>query len=395
MKFAWTLTLSALLAGGQIAAGTTLFANDSDTNTAVPAKALTVANDGNKTEASAPETFETKFEAAIEIARTGGEDKLPIPERFVKAVEVLDQAWEMDRTKDETSQAIRMKFSLLLAIGRDSDRPSEQAIAFLKDLADDSDPETSLQAESMLLSIELSQLSALPADEQGIRLEDLKDEIVESEPTVRTATLAVTIANAINRHIESEAAIDEISDLAKHFSSVQDEEIQKAATRLFGLSNRLNLLGNPIEITGTTLDGKQLDFPAKYEGKTILVDFWATWCGPCVAEMPNMKRLYDIYHPHGFEIIGISLNDEKSDVDEFVQSRDIPWPIVWNEREEGQSGWIDANAARYGISGIPTMILVGEDGNVVSLTARGHNLDQLLAEAYPDVEVSAKTAETE
>ncbi|PQO36816.1 hypothetical protein C5Y96_06515 [Blastopirellula marina] len=390
MKFAWKFALSAMLAGGQIAAGATLFANESDTKVAAPAKALTVGEEGKNTDETNPETFEAKFKAAMDVARTGGDAKLPTPDRYAKAVELIDEAWQMDRTADETKQAIRMKFSLLMAIGRNSDELKENAKQYLNGLLQDNDPEVAFLAESMLLSLKLSQLSSLPAEEQAAKLDELQAEILESEPTVRTATLATNIANAISYLPEEQKDTQKISELAKHFSSVQDEAVQEAASRLFGLSNRLNLVGKPIEINGTMLDGKDLNFPAAYEGKVVLVDFWATWCGPCVAEIPNMKKLYEVYHPHGFEIVGISLDSEREQLDEFVQTREIPWPIVWNQREEGESGWIDPNAERYGISGIPTMILVGKDGNVISLSARGHNLGQLLAEAYPDVEVPAQ-----
>ena len=395
MNFAWKLTLSAMLAGGSLATGTTLFANEADTKAAVPAKALTVNKDNNEAEAATPDTFAAKFEAAMNYVRSGGDEMLPPPERYTKAIELIDQAWALDRNSDETKQAIRMKYSLLLAIGRNADQPREAADSYLKELAQDQDPEVALVAESTLLSIELSKLSALSMEERAAKLDELKAEFIESEPTVRTATLAAHIATAISRTLEAELAAPAIADLANHFSSVEDEEIQKAATRLFGLSNRLNLVGNPIEITGTTLDGSDVNFATAFEGKTVLVDFWATWCGPCIAEVPNMKKLYEIYHPHGFEIVGISLDRDREPLDEFVQTREIPWPIVWNERAEGESGWVEPNANRYGISGIPTMILVGNDGNVISLTARGHNLGKLLAEAYPDVEVPAEKPEAE
>ncbi|MBA2113145.1 TlpA family protein disulfide reductase [Bremerella alba] len=392
MKFAWTFTLAALLAAGQIAANTPLLAKDTGDDAAA----------STEVKEAAPKTFQDQFNAAMAVARTGGSDNLPTPERFEKAIEMIDAAWDLDRTPRETKQAISMKFSLLMAIDREEDSTEGNAIAFLKDLVQGEDAEIALHAENMLLSIELSQLRQLSASEQSELLNELKAPIIETEPTTRTATLAATLANTISRYVDSELAAEQIKDLATHFSSTEDPSVQEAATRLIGLSNRLNLPGNPIEITGTTLDGKDLNFATKFEGKTVLIDFWATWCGPCIAEFPNMKRLYETYHPHGLEIVGISLDDEKSTVDEFMQTHELPWTIVFNQRGEGERGWTDENAGRYGISGIPTMILVGKDGNVTSLTARGHNLGQLLAEAYPDVDASgedepadAKQAEAE
>lgn len=391
MKFAWKFTLTALLAGGQIATGTTLLAKEAGTEVAVPATKVNPAEDAaNETEEATTETFASKFKAAMDVARTGGSDSLPVPQRFQKAIEMINAAAQFDHTQTETKQAISMKFSLLMALDREAERTDSQAIDFLNGLVQDEDPVIALHAETMLLSIKLSPLRTLSSEEKIALLDELKAPIIETEPTVRTATLASTLANTISHYLDEEPAAEQIDELATHFSSAEDSSIKKAASRLIGLSNRLNLLGNPIEITGITLDGEDLNFPAAFEGKIVLVDFWATWCGPCVAEFPNMKRLYETYHPHGFEIVGISLDDEKTPVDEFVQTHDIPWCIVFTPRAEDQRGWDDANAARYGISGIPTMILVGEDGNVISLTARGHNLGQLLAEAYPDVKVPSE-----
>jgi len=391
MKFAWTLTLAALLAGSPIATQATLRAEDGETKAAVPAQAITPAGEAEKSEEEAEATFESKLKEALAVARSGGEDELPIPQRYEKAVEMIDQAQTLNPTQAETKQAISLKFSLLMAIDRSSeDKESDTATAYLKGLAAGDDPAIAAHAENMLLSIKLSKLRSLTPEEQVALVEELKAPIIETEPTTRTAAMASTLANSVSRFFEAEEASPHISDLANHFRSVEDKKVKDAASRLIGLSNRIQLPGNPIEITSTTLSGEEIDFASQFKGKMVLVDFWATWCGPCIAEFPNMKKLYKTYHPHGFEIVGISLDDEKETVDEFVEANEIPWTIAYTPRAEGERGWDDANARRYGISGIPTMILVGKDGNVVSLTARGHNLGQLLAEAYPDVKVESE-----
>jgi len=101
-----------------------------------------------------------------------------------------------------------------------------------------------------------------------------------------------------------------------------------------------------------------------------LVDFWASWCGPCKAEMPNMKKFYEKHRKDGFEIIGISLDSAKVELTNFLTKEPLPWPSIF----EGGNDLAD----EYGVFSIPLAILVGRDGRVVSLDARGAELGRLL-----------------
>jgi len=147
-----------------------------------------------------------------------------------------------------------------------------------------------------------------------------------------------------------------------------------------GAERLLALRGKPLELAGAVLDGTPFD-QASLAGKVVLVDFWATWCGPCVAEIPRVRALYDRYHDRGFDVVGIGLDEDPADLAAFVAKHEIPWPIIHDRRSDDGRPPL---AERYGIAAIPTMILVGRDGRVVSVEARGRRLEELLAEAFPD-----------
>jgi thiol-disulfide isomerase/thioredoxin len=214
------------------------------------------------------------------------------------------------------------------------------------------------------------------------------------------ASMVTMFCDSLAGTPDSALAQRTLSELIPVFRTNDSPDVQKRLPLLEGIERRLNLPGNAIEVSGTFLDGTKLDW-ASYRGKVVLVDYWATWCGPCRAEVPNILQNYLKYHDKGFDVIGISLDDTREAAEEYVKQTNIPWPSLFHESTEG-SGWQNPMAVRYGITGIPTAILVDQEGNVVSMNARGPRLaaelEKLLGKSSEDeasaVEVSDQSERT-
>ena len=127
----------------------------------------------------------------------------------------------------------------------------------------------------------------------------------------------------------------------------------------------------------TSADGTVIDLAA-YRGKIVLIDFWATWCGPCVAELPHVREAYEKYHAQGFEIIGVSLDKEADKLAAFTKEN----KMTWLQYFDGQ-GWKNKLAQTYGINSIPATFLLDGEGKIVAKGLRGEALAQKLAELLP------------
>jgi peroxiredoxin len=129
-----------------------------------------------------------------------------------------------------------------------------------------------------------------------------------------------------------------------------------------------------MEITGPTLQGTEVS-TRQLRGSIILVDFWATWCRPCVAELPNVKRVYELYHQDGFEVIGISLDNERQRLEQFIEEKHVPWPQIFYPE---QKGWENPLAAKYRINAIPATFLLDRQGYVIANDLRGPQLEAIV-----------------
>jgi peroxiredoxin len=129
------------------------------------------------------------------------------------------------------------------------------------------------------------------------------------------------------------------------------------------------------DFSETDVEGKPVSV-ASYKGKVVMIDFWATWCGPCVGELPNVLATYQKHHAQGFEIIGVSLDQDKSKLTDFTKDKGMAWQQFF----DGQ-GWSNKLAVKYGIESIPATFLLDGEGNIIGEDLRGEELEAAVAKA--------------
>jgi len=177
-------------------------------------------------------------------------------------------------------------------------------------------------------------------------------------------------------------AIAEIQELKKSFPETKQGMRADAIIASFNEARAADKIQASL-VTGAPFpDFNESDFAGKpvslsgEKGKVVLVDFWATWCGPCRAEFPNVKQTYESYHEKGFDIIGVSLDDDKSKLADYIKDKGVVWPQFFDG-----NGWSNKLAVKYGIRSIPATFLVDAKGNLLGKDLRGPELQAAVSNA--------------
>jgi thiol-disulfide isomerase/thioredoxin len=233
--------------------------------------------------------------------------------------------------------------------------------------ADSKDPAVSLNGHAEQLTVQWIQASK---DEkaQG-KVIDQFEKLAKAHPestdlTMHLAPLAQFGASSSDLGDRVVAIItnDMKNDTATRL--VGEIKAQEAADKKLA-----ELEGKPLVITGTTVDGKAFS-TADWKGKVILVDFWATWCGPCRAELPRVEKMYTDYHAKGLEVLGVSNDQTADDLQKFLDTETaMAWPQLFDAAAAGKGQWNPITTG-FGINGIPVMFLIDKKGVVRTVSAR-------------------------
>jgi thiol-disulfide isomerase/thioredoxin len=168
-------------------------------------------------------------------------------------------------------------------------------------------------------------------------------------------------------------------EVLKKFAAGSDARIAGAAkTALEKRQKMAGLKTKPVDLKFTATDGKEIDL-ANFRGKVVLVDFWASWCGPCIGEMPNVVTTYQKLHSKGFEILGISLDQDKDAMEAALKKHEMTWAQYFDG-----AGWQNKISTSFGINSIPAAWLIDKKGMLRETGLRGEALgagvEKLLAE---------------
>jgi len=299
----------------------------------------------------------------------------------------LDQM--LDTTEPLQQPDMRISIQTLKVLDQQSQAAAfatakEKIIAAFRD---NPDPSMAMQAWSLDVndSEEMKFLneSLGNAEIPGERVKSTLDAMVKRSPT--QWTIAWLLSNVSNieysGNIEHAAAV--MATIEENFTLLTAPQlIEEARPVIEGFKKRIALIGQPLDFSGQKLllTGEEFDAKA-IEGKITLVDFWATWCGPCRAEFPNLRELYTKYQDKGFEIVGVNLDDTDTEVSAFFEKESLPW-IHLRSMDKSLAGFANPLSERLSITAIPFMLLLDREGKVVQIHARGKRLEELLASYF-------------
>jgi thiol-disulfide isomerase/thioredoxin len=302
---------------------------------------------------------------------------------------IRDAAAKMQVLKldeEQTDTAFRYWLMALQGLSQLGDKADAEAYHEATDkVMADPRPEVALVGwRSHLIGLLSTWDSLSESDKQGL-YDRVVAKVKGDKPTPMTANIVGSVVMELDNRAQSsgsyEASRKDVEFAAKLLSETlpilqqSDNDEVKALideNNLEGMLRRLTLLGQPMKIEGELLGGGMIDWKA-YRGKVVLVDFSATWCGPCVEEAPNVLNMYKLYNDKGFDVVAVSLDRTEEAAKEYVKANGIQWATIFPAKEEDRY-WNMPLVRYYGITGIPTAILLDQKGNVVHMNARGPDL---------------------
>jgi thiol-disulfide isomerase/thioredoxin len=237
----------------------------------------------------------------------------------------------------------------------------------LTDLSQDKRPELAREVRFLTLEQRLLTVDDLPLEHVPALLDETQQFLAVEMMNERHLRLASAVVHAVNR-LDVEKREAYFQAFGQLFAKSSDRQLASYGRRVADTETSPNdeLIGQALELAGPTALGVELNWPG-YRGKVVLVDFWATWCGPCRRETPLIKGLYEKYRERGLEVVGVNLDKNADALARYLEEQAIPWNNLVGQ--DAQTA-----AERYGVRGIPTLMLVDRGGKIVAVSHRSTDL---------------------
>jgi len=262
-------------------------------------------------------------------------------------VEILHEVASLGRkTADAELQAF------VLAMKDDQREAIQQLVRFL-------------DHEQRMLAID-----DVPLDDVTGQLDSVQKYLTAEKLAARHLRLASATVHGINRLEDNEQREKYFQSFGALFAKSTDKTLSAYGRKIAkapGTSDS-KLVGNDLELSGLTELGVEIDWKA-YRGKVVLVDFWATWCGPCIREMPHVRELHEKLGKQGFVVLGVNLDRKPEALAEFLKENKLPWSNLVDEGAQQA-------ATKYGVRAIPTMMVINQQGKIAAV---GHRVGGLKA----------------
>ncbi|MCA9182326.1 MAG: TlpA family protein disulfide reductase [Planctomycetales bacterium] len=230
------------------------------------------------------------------------------------------------------------------------------------------------QAELDTISSSVALMAFVGEDAQQKTLEQVHEFLKgRKELSLQDMQTGVLAAAMLELQPDKKPARDTYQLLCDLLENDEREEMQSLRLNLQASIGRLDLLGSKFELEATSLDGRDIRID-DYAGKFVIVDFFASWCEPCLTEVPRLQKQFEKYKDKGLAVIAISLDADANALDKYLQRAELPWPIIHDNHEDP----LQRLQMKFGVSHLPTVLLLNKEGTVVSLEARGAELDRLM-----------------
>ncbi|MDP7018346.1 MAG: TlpA disulfide reductase family protein [Pirellulaceae bacterium] len=285
-------------------------------------------------------------------------------------VDAADRVLGDDKASDRFQViAAEAKFRTLHKLASFGDEDADkQLVAFTKSLADDARPRIAKQVAFFQMERKVIDGAEAPLKDVPALLIEIKAFLDKEKMVEKHLRLASSTVKVLNRIEDAEQRERGFQEFGQLFSKSSDKKLAAYGRKIAKQpkADSAKLVGELMVLEGVTDLGVALDWKS-YRGKVVIVDFWATWCGPCLREAPVLKKYYEEQKANGLEVVAVNLDRDDAALAKYLEEHDVAWPNLVADDAR-------AVASKYGVKAIPTFVLVDTKGSIVAV---GHKVADL------------------